>query len=120
MPCCDWAWQQVRALSLEELSDQKDIDPMLALLSLPVRLNSDLLSAVLPIVVQRFNDQAKTCSTPALCATGSSRAGRKERPEASTAEIQGLPLEQLEALAEELLDFSGPADLAAWLEEHQG
>ena len=40
--------------------------------------------------------------------------------EATTAEIQGLPLEQLEALAEALLDFSGPADLAAWLEEHKG
>jgi len=26
-----------------------------------------------------------------------------------------LPLEQLEALAEALLDFSGPADLATWL-----
>ena len=26
-----------------------------------------------------------------------------------------LPLEQLEALADALLDFQGPADLAAWL-----
>ncbi len=40
--------------------------------------------------------------------------------DATTAEIQALPLEQLEALAEALLDFSGPADLAAWLEEHKG
>ena len=40
--------------------------------------------------------------------------------ETTTAEIQALPLEQLEALAEALLDFSGPADLAAWLEEHKG
>ena len=40
--------------------------------------------------------------------------------EATTARIQALPLEQLEALAEALLDFSGPADLAAWLEEHKG
>jgi predicted transposase YdaD len=38
--------------------------------------------------------------------------------EATTARIQALPLEQLEALAEALLDFSGSADLAAWLEEH--
>ncbi len=36
----------------------------------------------------------------------------------STARIQALPLEQLEALAEALLDFTGPADLAAWLAEH--
>jgi predicted transposase/invertase (TIGR01784 family) len=33
----------------------------------------------------------------------------------STARIEALPLEQLEALAEALLDFSGPADLTAWL-----
>ena len=40
--------------------------------------------------------------------------------DATTAEIQTLPLEQLEALAEALLDFSGPTDLTAWLEEHKG
>ena len=34
---------------------------------------------------------------------------------ATTAEIQVLPLEQLEALADALLDFQGPADLTAWL-----
>ena len=33
---------------------------------------------------------------------------------ATTARIQGLTLEQLEALAEALLDFRGPADLTAW------
>ncbi len=35
--------------------------------------------------------------------------------EATTARIRALPLEQLEALAEALLDFSGPADLTTWL-----
>ena len=35
--------------------------------------------------------------------------------ETTTAQIQALPLEQLEALADALLDFQGPADLAAWL-----
>lgn len=34
--------------------------------------------------------------------------------EATTARIQSLPLEQLEALAEALLDFQGPDDLTAW------
>ena len=34
---------------------------------------------------------------------------------ATTARIQALELEQLEALAEALLDFGGPEDLAAWL-----
>jgi len=38
--------------------------------------------------------------------------------EASTARVQALPLEQLEALADALLDFSKPADLAAWLGKH--
>jgi predicted transposase YdaD len=34
---------------------------------------------------------------------------------ATTAQIQALPVDQLEALADALLDFQGPADLAAWL-----
>ncbi len=36
----------------------------------------------------------------------------------TTTRIQALPLEQLEALAEALLDFTGPADLDAWLAAH--
>ena len=48
--------------------------------------------------------------------------------EATTVRIQALPLEQLEALAVDavfsegvaLLDFSSPADLAAWLADHKG
>jgi predicted transposase YdaD len=40
--------------------------------------------------------------------------------EVTTARIQALPLDQLEALAEALLDFSGPDDLANWLAEHTG
>jgi len=35
--------------------------------------------------------------------------------EPTTAQIQALPLDQLEALADALLDFQGPADLFAWL-----
>ena len=46
--------------------------------------------------------------------------------EATTAQIQSLPVEKLEALAVgaafsagvALLDFQGPADLAAWLAAH--
>ena len=40
--------------------------------------------------------------------------------EATTARILALPLQQLEALAEALLDFSGPEDLSAWLSQHAG
>ena len=35
--------------------------------------------------------------------------------ESPTARIQALQLDQLEALADALLDFQGPADLASWL-----
>jgi predicted transposase YdaD len=38
--------------------------------------------------------------------------------EVSTARIQSLPLEQLEALTEAILDFNGPADLTGWLAKH--
>ena len=39
---------------------------------------------------------------------------------ATTNHIQALPLQQLEALADALLDFSGPSGLANWLAEHNG
>jgi hypothetical protein len=39
---------------------------------------------------------------------------------ATTARIQALPLERLEALGLALLDFSGAEDLAAWLAQHTG
>jgi len=34
---------------------------------------------------------------------------------ATTAQIQALPVDKLEALADALLDFQGPADLSSWL-----
>jgi predicted transposase YdaD len=40
--------------------------------------------------------------------------------DATTARIQALPLEQLEALGLALLDFSGADDLTAWLAQHAG
>ena len=36
--------------------------------------------------------------------------------EPTTVQIQALPVEKLEALADALLDFQGPVDLAAWLD----
>jgi predicted transposase YdaD len=39
---------------------------------------------------------------------------------ATTARIQALPLERLEALGLALLDFTGADDLAAWLVQHAG
>jgi predicted transposase YdaD len=164
-------------LSLEELGQQADLDPLLTLLTLPVRPQAelpastqqilehrpDLLSAVLPMLVERFPTFTREeimviAGIPAkeLRHTRAAQQwieegrheGRQEGEaqgeargralgeatvtlrqlnrrcgplsDATTAEIQALPLEQLEALAEALLDFSGPADLAAWLEKHKG
>ena len=160
-------------LSLEELGQQADLDPLLNLLTLPVRpeaelqvstrrileLRPDLLSAVLPMLVERFPTLTREeimviAGIPAKDlrhtraaqqwieegrqegeAQGEARGRAAEAASvtlrqlnrrcgplsgATTARIQALPLEQLEGLAEALLDFSGPADLAAWLEEHKG
>ena len=120
-----------------------------------LELRPDLLSAVLPMLVERFptltrqglmviagipsKDLRHTRAAQEWIEEGR-QEGRQEGEaqgeakvtlrllnrrcgplsEATTARIQALPLEQLEALAEALLDFSGPADLAAWLEKHKG
>lgn len=150
-------------LSLEELGQQADLDPLLALLTLAVRPEAelqassqqildrrpDLLSAVQLILLERLprltrEDLMEIATIPAKelrhtrVAQEWIEEGRQEGrqegevsvtlrqlnrrcgplSDATTARIQALPLEQLESLAEALLDFSGPADLAAWLDEH--
>ena len=150
-------------LSLEELGQQADLDPLLALLTLAVRPEAelqassqqildrrpDLLSAVQLILLERLprltrEDLMEIATIPAKelrhtrVAQEWIEEGRQEGrqegevsvtlrqlnrrcgplSDATTARIQALPLEQLESLAEALLDFSGPADLAAWLAEH--
>ena len=150
-------------LSLEELGQQADLDPMLALLMLPVRPEAelktssqeilerrpDLFAAVQTILLERLplltrEDLMEIATIPAKDlrhtrvaqewieegrlegeAQGEAKVtlrllNRRCGPlsEANTALIQALPLEQLEALADALLDFSEPADLAVWLEKH--
>ena len=156
-------------LSLEELGQQADLDPLLSLLTLPVRPEAelqassqqilarrpDLLSAVQTILLERLpfltrEDFMEFATIPAKDLRHTRVAqewieeGRQEGEargraaeaavvtlrllnrrcgplsNATTARIQALQLERLEALAEALLDFSGPADLAAWLAEHSG
>jgi len=148
-------------LSLEELGQQADLDPLLALLTLPVQPEAelkastrqilerrpDLLSTVLSMLFDRFptftpeeimviagipTDQLLHTRAAQILldrgrALGESAVtmrllNRRCGPlsDATTARIQALPLEQLETLAEALLDFSGPADLAAWLDGHCG
>ncbi len=160
-------------LSLEELGQQADLDPLLALLTLPVRPEAelktstqqilerrpDLLSTLLTMLFERFptftpeeimviagipTDQLlHTRAAQILLDRGRREGEARGRQEGeaqgeakvtmrllnrrcgplsdtTTARIQALPLEQLETLAEALLDFSGPADLAAWLDGHCG
>jgi len=153
-------------LSLEELGHQADLDPLLTLLTLPVRpeaelpastqqileLRPDLLSTVLTMLFERFptfspeeimviagipTDQLlHTRAAQDLLDRGRQEGEARGRQEgeatvtlrqlnrrcgpltdATSASIQALPLEQLEALADALLDFTGPGDLAAWLNE---
>ncbi len=156
-------------LSLEELGQQADLDPLLSLLTLPVRPEAelqassqqildrrpDLLSAVQTILLERLplltrEELMEFATIPAKDLRHTRVAqewieeGRQEGEargraaeaavvtlrllnrrcgplgNATAARIKALPLEQLEALAEALLDFSGPDDLAVWLAEHGG
>ncbi len=166
---------QVIWISLEELGQQDEIDPLLNLLRLPVlhepelQLSSqqilerrpDLAESVFPILMQRHpnftleqmmvyvkiptQELRHSRAAQELIEEGR-QEGRQEGlqlgeaegrraeaasmtlrqltrrfgplSEATTARIQPLPLERLEALADALLDFRGAADLTAWLEEH--
>jgi len=163
--------QQVAWINLEELSQQTDLDPLLNLLTLPVRPESELAASsqqilarrpdldtvVLPMLVQRFPQLSEaeimviagipreeirhTRAVQDWLAEGRQEGlqegeakGRQEGEAAvtlrllsrrcgpltgaTTAQIQALPVEKLEALADALLDFQGPADLAAWLAAH--
>jgi predicted transposase YdaD len=164
-------------ISLEELGQQEELDPLLNLLTLPVRHKAelqensqqilkrrpDLAPAVVPILMQRLHtfslEQIMVYVNIPTDALRHSRAaqelieegrlegrqeGRREGRQqgealgevkatlrllnhrcgplspATTARIQALPLEQLEALGLALLDFSGAEDLAAWLAVHAG
>jgi predicted transposase YdaD len=160
--------QEVHWISLEELSQQPNLDPLLNLLTLPVRPESELAASsqqilarrpdldtvVLPMLVQRFPQLTEeeimviagipreeirhTRAVQDWLAEGRQEGlqegrqeGRQEGEatvtlrqlnrrcaplsEATTAQIQALPVDKLEALADALLDFQGPADLAAWL-----
>ena len=151
-------------ISLEELSQQANLDPLLNLLTLPVRPESelaassqqilasrpDLKTVVIPMLVQRLPQLTEaeimviagipreeirhTRAVQDWLAEGRQEGEAKGRQQeaafmtlrllnrrcglltdATTAQIQALPLGQLEALADALLDFTGPDDLATRL-----
>lgn len=159
--------QEVIWIALEELGQQPDLDPLIDLLTLPIRPEAELAESsqrilarrpdldmvVLPMLVQRFPQLTEeqimviagipreeirhTRAVQEWLAEGRQEGlqegrqeGRREEAatvtlrllrrrcgplsEATSARIQQLPLERLEALAEALLDFQGPEDLAAW------
>jgi predicted transposase YdaD len=155
----------VHWLSLEELGQQPGLDPLVSLLTLPMRPEAeiqtatqqilgprpDLLETVVSILMERFplltrKDIMEIATIPAKDLRHTRAAqewieeGRQEGEaqgeakvalrllnrrcgplsEATIALIQALPLEQLEALADALLDFSGSEDLTNWLAEHKG
>ena len=133
-------------LSLEDLSRQPDLDPLLNLLTLPVRPESELAASSQQILASRpdlkTEEQIMVIAGIPREEIRHTRAvqdwlaevrqeGRQEGEaavtlrqlnrrcgplsEVTTVQIQALSLEQLEALADALLDFQGPADLTAWL-----
>lgn len=161
--------QEVQWISLEGLSHEPNLDPLLNLLTLPIRPESELAASsqqilanrpdldtvVLPMLVQRFPQLTEeqimviagipreeirhTRAVQDWLAEGREEGreeglqeGRQEGEakltlrlltrrcgplsDATITQIQALSLEQLEALAEALLDFQGPSDLASWLE----
>ena len=148
-------------VSLEELGQKDELDPLLNLLTLPVLLEPqlqrrsqqilerrpDLTETVFPILMQRHphftleqmmvyvkiptQELRHSRAAQELLAEGQARGEAKATlrqlthrcgplSPATTARIQALPLEQLEALGLALLDFSGADDLAAWLAQHAG
>ena len=156
-------------LSLDELGQQADLDPLLALLTLPVRPEAelkastqqilerrpDLLSTVLTMLIERFptltREKIMEIATIPAKDLRHTRAAQQWIEEGrlegeaqgralgeanvtlrqlnrrcgplsavTTARIQSLPLQQLETLADALLDFAGACDLEAWLSGHSG
>ena len=148
---------EVHWISLEALSQEPELDPLLTLLTLPVRPVSelgvtsqrilksrpDLAPEILLMLVQRFpalsEEEIMVIAGIPREEIRHTRAvqqwleeGRQEGEAAVTlrqlnrrcgplsdatrARIQSLPLEQLVALLDALLDFEGLADLEAWLQ----
>jgi predicted transposase YdaD len=157
--------EEVAWVDLEALCRQQSTDPLLALLTIPLRpepelssccqeilaLRPELLELILPMLVERFaelsteqimvitgiplDDLRHTRAFQEILSEGRQEGQRQEAAAltlrqldrrcgpllpATRAAIEALELVKLETLAEELLDFTGAADLLRWLELQQG
>ncbi len=129
---------QVRSVS-DALREQANADPMTAevLPLIPAilltRFSDRPLSEICEMVGITLDDFTKSRAYQEIFGLGEARGEARGETKvtllqlnrrcgtlsaATTARIQALPLEQLETLAEALLDFTGPADLDAWLAAH--
>ncbi|MCP9889456.1 DUF4351 domain-containing protein [Cyanobium sp. Aljojuca 7D2] len=152
--------RQVAWINLEELSRRIPLDPLLNLLTLPIRPESELAASsqqilasrpdleqvVLLMLMQRYPELSReeimviagipheelrhTRAAQEWLAEGRQEGCQDEAAamtlrqlnrrcgplsETTTGQIQALQLDQLEALADALLDFQGPANLATRL-----
>jgi predicted transposase YdaD len=161
--------EDITWVDLAALASQPDLDPLLALLTLPVQkepdlgpcaqrileLRPDLIELIVPILSERFQGLSPsqlmatlgiskdfwrhTRAFQDILAEGREegrKAGRQQEAaalamrllirrlgsldQASQETLAAMPLLRLEQLAEDLLDFSGPGDLQAWLAANQG
>ncbi len=108
----DVAW-----VDLEALCRQQGTDPLLALLTIPL---DDLRhTRAFQEILSEGRQEGQRQEAAALTLRLLERRCGPLLP-ATRAAIEALELVQLETLAEELLDFSGAADLLRWLELQQG
>jgi hypothetical protein len=133
--------EQVHWVSLDELGQQENLDAAIDLLTLPVRpepelgprcrrileSRQDLEPVVFSMLFERFPllsreeileegrqlEAAALAIRPLVRRFGSLDQTCQER-------LTALPLPHLEQLAEDLLDFTGPGDLQAWLAANAG
>lgn len=104
----DVAW-----VDLEALCRQQGTDPLLALLTIPL---DDLRhTRAFQEILSEGRQEGQRQEAAALTLRLLERRCGPLLP-ATRAAIEALELVQLETLAEELLDFSGAADLLRWLE----
>jgi predicted transposase YdaD len=139
--CTTWSLQQVSAIQLQD-----EIDDVIAAILLS-RFNGRSITDICAMGGISVEDFTNSVAYKEIFGLGQQEGrqegrleGRQEGRQAEAAamtqrqlqrrfgslapeqqaRIQGLPLAELEALADALLDFQSSADLSAWLAQHSG